>query len=85
MSFDPCPDCGTGRTNGLCPRCLVKLGIDEPGLARGGAGGTLDLPVGPGSVLESDRRHDRRRASRAAPRHGRRRGALADRPARGRG
>jgi eukaryotic-like serine/threonine-protein kinase len=28
MPLDLCPDCGTQLTNGLCPRCLVKLAIE---------------------------------------------------------
>ena len=53
MSFDRCPDCDAERTDGLCPRCLVKLGIDAPALALGEPGETLDLPPRPGAVLET--------------------------------
>jgi serine/threonine protein kinase len=28
MPLDLCPDCGAQLTNGLCPRCLVKLAIE---------------------------------------------------------
>ena len=31
MPLDSCPDCGAELADGLCPRCLVKLGIDRPG------------------------------------------------------
>ena len=51
MSFDRCPDCDAERTNGLCARCLVKLGLDATGPALGVPGETLDLPPRPGSVL----------------------------------
>jgi tetratricopeptide (TPR) repeat protein len=53
MSSDQCPDCGAGRLNGLCPRCLVKLGLDGAGSAHAQAGETVDLPARPGSVLET--------------------------------
>ena len=48
-----CPDCGAKLSNGLCPRCLVKLGIEGAGPADREAGDTLDLPARPGSVLET--------------------------------
>ena len=53
MPSDPCPDRGAPRGDGLCPRCLVKLGIDEPGRAPDQPGETLDLRSRPGSVLET--------------------------------
>ena len=53
MPIARCPDCGDQLANGLCPRCLVKLGLDGAGSARGEAGDTLDLPARPGSVLET--------------------------------
>ncbi len=28
MPLDPCPVCGAGRTNGLCPLCLLKLAME---------------------------------------------------------
>ncbi len=28
---DRCPDCGAERSAGVCPRCLIRLGIDGPG------------------------------------------------------
>ena len=27
---DRCPDCGAERSAGICPRCLIRLGIDRP-------------------------------------------------------
>ncbi len=53
MPIVRCPDCGGELANGLCPRCLVKLGLDGAGPARGETGATLDLPARPGSVLET--------------------------------
>ena len=81
MPIAECPDCGAKLSNGLCPRCLVKLGIDATGPARREAGSTFDLPARPGSVLETIGATIGGRASRPAPRHRPRRGALADRPA----
>src|SRR6516164_7162514 len=31
---DRCPDCGAERSAGICPRCLIRLGIDGPGPDR---------------------------------------------------
>ena len=31
---DRCPDCGAERHAGICPRCLIRLGIDGPGPGR---------------------------------------------------
>src|SRR5690349_18277410 len=31
---DRCPDCGAERHAGICPRCLIRLGIDGPGPDR---------------------------------------------------
>src|SRR5262245_57220333 len=28
---DHCPECGAERSAGVCPRCLIRLGIDGPG------------------------------------------------------
>jgi serine/threonine-protein kinase len=28
---DRCPECGAERSAGICPRCLIRLGIDGPG------------------------------------------------------
>ena len=53
MTSDRCPNCEAELTNGLCPRCLVRLGFDAPLPTGGVAGGTLDLPPAPGSVLET--------------------------------
>jgi eukaryotic-like serine/threonine-protein kinase len=53
MPIARCPDCGGELSNGLCPRCLLKLGIDGPGSAHVQACDTLDLPARPGSVLET--------------------------------
>ena len=53
MPLDMCPECGSRLTNGLCPRCLVKLGIDGPGPYRDTHGSPTDLPPTPGSVLDS--------------------------------
>jgi eukaryotic-like serine/threonine-protein kinase len=50
MSLDPCPQCGTERTNGLCPLCLLRLGIDLDSPAPGKAGDTLNLSLGTGSA-----------------------------------
>ena len=33
---DRCPDCGAERPAGICPRCLIRLGIDGPGSAPSG-------------------------------------------------
>ena len=53
MPITRCPDCGGELSNGYCPRCLVKLGIDGSGSARGEAVATVVLPARPGSVLET--------------------------------
>ena len=53
MPIAECPDCGAILSNGLCPRCLVKLGIDGAGPSRRESGSTFDLPARPGSVLET--------------------------------
>jgi eukaryotic-like serine/threonine-protein kinase len=53
MPIALCPDCGAELSSGLCPRCLVKLGINGAGSAHVQAGDTLDLPARPGSVLET--------------------------------
>jgi hypothetical protein len=31
---DRCPECGAERSAGICPRCLIRLGIDGPGPGR---------------------------------------------------
>ena len=31
---DRCPECGAERSAGMCPRCLIRLGIDGPGPDR---------------------------------------------------
>src|SRR5262249_54650820 len=31
---DRCPECGAERCAGICPRCLIRLGIDGPALGR---------------------------------------------------
>src|SRR6516165_10784311 len=33
---DRCPECGAERSAGICPRCLIRLGIDGPGPDRSG-------------------------------------------------
>ena len=33
---DRCPDCGAERHAGICPRCLIRLGLDGPGSAPAG-------------------------------------------------
>ena len=33
---DRCPECGAERSAGVCPRCLIRLGIDGPGPGRSG-------------------------------------------------
>jgi serine/threonine-protein kinase len=53
MPIALCPDCGGKVSNGLCPRCLVKLGLDRPDPPQGEVGATLDLPARAGSVLET--------------------------------
>jgi eukaryotic-like serine/threonine-protein kinase len=53
MPTGECPDCGAKLSNGLCPRCLVKLGLDGAVPADREAGDTLDLPARPGSVLDT--------------------------------
>jgi serine/threonine-protein kinase len=40
---DRCPDCGAERSAGICPRCLIRLGIDGPRSGRSGR----SLPGGP--------------------------------------
>ena len=52
---DPCPECGAERTAGLCPRCLIRVGLDGPALSlsdAGELGATIDFS-GPPSVLET--------------------------------
>jgi serine/threonine-protein kinase len=34
IQTDRCPECGAERTAGICPRCLIRLGIDGPGPGR---------------------------------------------------
>ncbi len=49
---DRCPECGAERSAGVCPRCLIRLGIDGPGPARS----NLSSPGGSAtgtSVLDS--------------------------------
>jgi serine/threonine-protein kinase len=46
---DRCPECGAPRSAGICPRCLIRLGIDGPGPGSGRArpwppGSSRDLP-----------------------------------------
>jgi hypothetical protein len=31
---DRCPECGAERSAGICPRCLIRLGIDGAGAGR---------------------------------------------------
>jgi serine/threonine-protein kinase len=56
---DRCPECGAERHAGICPRCLIGLGIDGPGNGRSGRswpgvpnGGTGGGTTTPG-VLET--------------------------------
>src|SRR5208337_1430420 len=57
-----CPNCGAIRPaqgpEGLCPRCLLRAGLDSEGLGRSQSGEALvtmspDGPDGPRSVLET--------------------------------
>ena len=41
---DRCPDCGAERSAGICPRCLIRLGIDGAGrLGRSSPAGPTGL------------------------------------------
>jgi serine/threonine protein kinase len=44
MSIDRCPKCDNERNNGLCPLCLLQLGIELANPASDKVGDTLDLP-----------------------------------------
>ena len=46
-----CPDCGIELSSGLCPRCMIKLGIDGAGSSDLGADVTFDPSLRPGSVM----------------------------------
>ena len=55
---DTCPRCGSERVDGLCPPCLIRLGLDGPALSLdriGGPGATLGmLPMtGEANALET--------------------------------
>ena len=59
LSPESCPNCGAERPanspRGLCPRCLLRQGIDSEALSlsrAGEVGATVDLS-GPYSVLET--------------------------------
>ncbi len=42
---DRCPECGAERSAGICPRCLIRLGIDGAGSSRSSRS-FLDDPTG---------------------------------------
>ena len=48
---DRCPECGAERSDGICPRCLIRLGIDGagPGRSRPSSPGETTAP----GVLDS--------------------------------
>src|SRR5262249_6846184 len=55
---DRCRDWGAARHAGICPRCLIRLGIDGPGLGRSGRslpGDSTGIDGGPtpAGVLET--------------------------------
>ncbi len=52
---DRCPECGALRSDGVCPRCLLRLGIDGPGSAApdDSTGLTGEFGRGAASVLDS--------------------------------
>src|SRR4051794_23779116 len=41
---DRCPECGSERVGGICPSCLIRLGLDGPALS-------LDRLDGPGATI----------------------------------
>ena len=45
---DRCPECGAERSAGICPRCLIRLGIDGPGPGRP----DRSLPNGPTGLID---------------------------------
>ncbi len=54
---DRCPDCGAERSAGVCPRCLIRLGLDGPGPSLSGSGPGMTVDLKPrestASVLET--------------------------------
>ena len=54
---DRCPECGAERSVGVCPRCLIRLGLDGPGLSLSGSGPGMTVDLKPresaASVLET--------------------------------
>ena len=81
-----CPTCGAelpaDAPRGLCPRCLLREGLDGDALSLscpGELGATVDLG-GPRRAGDA-RRHRRPGAARPAPRHRPRRRAARRRPA----
>jgi eukaryotic-like serine/threonine-protein kinase len=40
---DRCPDCGSERSAGVCPRCMIRLGLDAPGVGLSGGGPSITL------------------------------------------
>src|SRR4051794_40143616 len=55
---DRCPACGAERTGGLCPSCLLRLGLDGPALSVSHPSGpvatvSLGTPLTGGRVLDS--------------------------------
>ena len=51
MAVLPCPDCGIELSSGLCPRCMIKPGIDGAGSSDAGADVAFDPSLRPGSVM----------------------------------
>ena len=51
MAAHQCPDCGMKLSSGLCPRCLIQLGIDGVGSPDTGADVLFDPFLRPGSVM----------------------------------
>ena len=77
---DRCPECGAERSDGICPRCLIRLGIDGagPGRSRPSSPGETTAPGVLDSIAASIGPVPA--SCSATPR---RRGARADRPAAG--
>src|SRR5271166_3647074 len=47
-AFKRCPECGSELTGGVCPRCLIRLGLDGPALSLSGGGPSTTVDLAPG-------------------------------------